>query len=111
MALTGATLPVAWGTPVGLASGLVLPANPSRTALVFRNVSTAAAIAIIPNTANIALTQGAYVGSTIGVAAVNGAGSITMQPGDIFVIDTLQCTTAWNGIASGTGGNLTILES
>jgi len=111
MATNGATLPVAWGTPVGLTSGLVLPANPSRTALVFRNVSTTAAIAIIPATANIALTQGAYVGATVGQAVINGAGSITMQPGDLFILDSLQCTTAWNGIASAAGGNLTILES
>ena len=42
---------------------------------------------------------------------INGAGSITMQPGDKFIIDTLQCTGAWNGIAGGSGGILTILES
>ncbi len=111
MAATGATLPVAWGTPVGLTSGAVLPSNPSRSALVFRNVSTSVSIAIIPALANIATVQGAYVGSSVGVAIINGAGSITLQPGDIFIIDTLQCTTAWNGISSGTGGNLTILES
>ena len=111
MAATGALLPVAWGTPVGLTSALVLPANPSRSALVFVNSSVSGAIAIIPATANIAATQGAYVGSSVGVAAINGAGSVTMQPGDKFIIDTLQCSTAWNGIASGTGGQLTILES
>jgi hypothetical protein len=111
MASTGATLPVAWGTPVGLVSGPVLPANPSRTALVFRNVSASVSIAIIPAVANIATVQGVYVGSAAGVAVINGAGSITMQPGDIFVLDSLQTTTAWNGIASGSGANLTILES
>ena len=45
------------------------------------------------------------------IAVINGAGSITMQPGDKFIIDTLACTCAWNGIASGAGAVLTILES
>lgn len=111
MATTGFALPVAWGTPVGLTSGLVLPANPSRNSLIFVNSSVSGAIAIIPATANIAATQGAYIGQSVGVAVINGAGSITMQPGDKFIIDTIQCSTAWNAIASGTGAVLTILES
>lgn len=111
MAATGATLPIAWGTPVGVVSGLVMPANPSRNTITFVNASPSTAIAIIPSTANIALTQGAYVGPSIGVAVINGAGSITLQPGDKFIIDTIQCTTSWNGIAAAAGAVLTVLES
>ena len=108
----GALLPVAWGTPVGLTSGLILPANPSRNSLVFINASVSGAIAIIPASANIALLQGQYPGIiTPAIAVINGAGSLTMQPGDKFIIDTIVCTCAWNGIASGTGSVLTILEA
>jgi hypothetical protein len=107
----GALLPVSWGTPVGLVSAPVLPSNPSRNGLVFVNASTSVAVAIIAASSNIALLQGQYPGvTTPSVAAINGAGSITMQPGDKFIIDTLACTCAWNGIASGTGGALSILE-
>jgi hypothetical protein len=110
MATTGALLPIGWGTTVGLVSGPVMPSNPSRSALVFVNASTGAAVAICPAVVNVG-ALGVYLGSAAGVAAINGAGSITMQPGDKFIIDTLNCTCAWNGIASGTGANLTILES
>ena len=108
---TGALLPIAWGTPVGVVSGPVLPANPSRTALVFINSSPSTAIAIIPAVANIAAVQGVFLGQSAGVAVINGAGSITMQPGDKFIIDTLQCTSAWNGIAAAANAALTMLES
>ena len=108
----GALLPISYGTPVGLVSGPVLGSNPSRNALVFVNSSVSGAIAIITASANIALLQGQYPGIiTPSIAVINGAGSITMQPGDKFIIDTLACTCAWNGIASGAGAVLTILES
>lgn len=109
---TGALLPVTWGTPVNTTSGPILPSNPSRTGLIFINASVSAAIAIIPAVANIALLQGQYAGAvTPSVAVINGAGSVTMQPGDKFIIDNLNCTCAWNGVASGAGAVLTMLES
>jgi len=110
---TGALLPVTWGTPVGTTSGPVLPSNPSRTGLIFVNASVSQAIAIIPAVANIALLQGQYPSAPVtpSVAVINGAGSVTMQPGDKFIIDNLNCTCAWNGIASGTGAVLSMLES
>lgn len=107
---TNALLPIGWGTTVGLTSGPVMPSNPSRTGLVFINQSAGVSIAICPAVVNVG-AGGFYSGATVGVAAVNGAGSITMQPGDKFIIDTISCTTAWNGIASGAGGVLTMLES
>lgn len=107
---TNALLPLGWGITVGQTSGAVLPSNPSRTALVFVNASQGVAIAICPAVVNTG-SGGFFSGAQAGVAVINGAGSITMQAGDKFVIDTLACTTQWNGIASGAGGVLTVLES
>ena len=105
--------PISWGTPVGLTSGLVLPSNPSRNGVVFVNNSVSSTIAIVPNISNIATTQGAYaaVPSTNTAAVINGPGSVTMQPGDKFILETLFATCQWNGVAStATGADLTILE-
>ena len=107
---TTAALPVGYGTTVNTVSGPVLPANPARQALIFRNSSVGAAVAICPVQVNQGVF-GVYTGLAASVAAINGAGSITMQPGDTFVIDTMNCTCAWNGIASGAGGVLSVLES
>lgn len=107
---TNALLPIGWGTTVGLTPVTVLPANPSRTALVFVNASQGINIAICPAVVNIG-SGGFFPGAQLGVPALNTAGSITMGPGDKFIIDTLACTTQWNGVASGAGGALTILES
>lgn len=109
---TGALLPVGWGTTVNTVSGPVMPANPSRTGLIFVNATspTGVAIAICPAAVNVG-AFGVYIGLASGIAVINGAGSVTMQPGDKFIIDNLNCTCAWNGIAAGAGAVLTILES
>lgn len=107
---TGALLPVGWGTTVNTVSGPVMPGNPSRTGLIFVNASVGISIAICPAAVNVG-AYGVYIGLAVGIASINGAGSVTMQPGDKFIIDNLNCTCAWNGIASGAGGILTILES
>lgn len=107
---TNALLPIGWGTTVGTAPQVALPANPSRTGLVFVNQSSGVSIAICPAVVNVG-ALGVYAPSAAGVPSIGGAGSITMQPGDKFIIDTLACTCAWNSIASGTGGVLSILES
>jgi hypothetical protein len=103
--VTSAANPVGWGTTVGTVSGLVLPANSTRTGLI----SVGVAVAICPAVVNVG-SFGVYPGFQLGVAVINGAGSITMQPGDKFIVDNLACTSAWNGIASGAGGTLTILD-
>lgn len=108
--MTNALLPLGWGVTVGLTPITVIPSNPSRTALVFVNASQGVAIAICPAVINVG-SGGFFSGTQAGIPAVNAAGSITMQPGDKFIIDTLACTTQWNGIASGAGAALTILES
>lgn len=107
---TGVLLPVSYGTTVPQSVSPVLPANPSRQALVFVNASVAAPIAIAPSQVNSG-TNGVYTGLAAAQPAINGAGAITMQPGDKFIIDTMNCTCAWVGIAGAAGGVLTILES
>lgn len=106
---TTALLPIGWGTTVGLVSGPVLPSNPERRGIIFHNPSATVSVAICPALLNSGVL-GVYTGIVVGVAVINGAGSITLQPGDKFIIDNLACSIGWNGIASGTGGVLTILE-
>ena len=103
--------PFGWGTTVGLVSGPVMPANPTRNGLVMYNPSAGGiSIALCPALVNLGVL-GVYPGFAVGVAVINGAGSITMQPGDKFIVDTLNCTTQWNAIGSAAGLALTILES
>ena len=107
---TGAALPVSWGTTVGTVSQPAIPGNPSRKGLIFNNASVGVPIAIAPAQTNLGV-NGVYTNPTASVAVINGAGCITMQPGDKFIIDTLNCTAAWVAVAGGAGGVLTILES
>jgi hypothetical protein len=107
---TSYSLPVAWGTTVGLVSQPILPQNPSRQALIFVNTSLSASVAICPALVNAGV-NGVYLGLAAGVAAINGASSITLAPGDKFIIDTMNVTTAWNGIGSAAGAQITMLES
>jgi len=39
---------------------------------------------------------------------IGGAGCKNLNPGDVFIIDTLQCRGAFNGIAAAPGGQLTV---
>lgn len=107
---TGAALPVSWGTTVGTVSQPAIPGNPSRKGLIFINASVGVAIAISPAQTNLGL-NGVYAATAASIAVINGAGSITMQPGDKFIIDTMNCSAAWVCVAGGAGGVLSILES
>ena len=100
--------PLGWGTTVGLTSGPVFPGVSSCGGLMIINTSVSATVAICPAQTNIGVL-GVYAGFANSVAVINGPGCITLAPGDKFIIDNLLCTTAWNGIASGTGGTLTFL--
>lgn len=99
--------PAGWGTTVGLTSGSVFPGVGSPHGAVFIN-NGGVVIAICPASVNLA-TLGVYTGFANGVAVISGAGSININPGDKFFIDNMAATTAWNGIAAGPGGVLTIL--
>lgn len=102
-------LPTGYGTTVGIVSGPALPANPTRGGLIFYNPSLTVTIAVCPSMVNQA-TLGVYTGLATGVAVINGAGSITLNPGDKFIVDNLNCGGAFNAIASGAGGVLTVWE-
>lgn len=106
---TGALNPNGWGTTVGTSPISALPPNPSRQGLIFTNQSTTAAIAICPAVVNVG-SFGVYAGFQQGVPGINQPGSITMAPGDKFIIDNLNCTGGWNAVASAAGGVLTMLE-
>ncbi len=95
--------PLGYGTTVAQVSGVVLPANPTRKGLTIHNPSAGVSIAICPAQVNQG-QNGVYTGLATGTAVINGAGSITLAPGDKFIIDNLSCTSAFNGIASGPGG-------
>lgn len=103
---TNAT-PHGWGTTVGTVSGPVFPGVPSGAGIMFIN-NGSVALAICPANLNSGVL-GVYSGFQAGVAAIGGAGSINLNPGDKWIVDTLPCTTPWNGIAASAGGVLTIL--
>lgn len=100
--------PMGWGTTVGQTSGPVFPGVSSSAGVIFYNPSAGTTIAICPAQVNLGVL-GVYPGFANGVAVINGAGSITLAPGDKFILDNLLCTTAWNGIAAGPNGALTVL--
>ena len=111
MAQLGTTVasPNALGTTVGLVSGPALPANSTRVGLFLHNPSASITVAVVPAVLNSG-TLGVYTGTAAGVAVINGAGSVTLNPGDKLIIDNLSCTSAFNAIASGAGGVLTAWE-
>ena len=116
-------LPAGYAVTLGVVNQLALPYNATRGGLTFYNDSSSAVIAICPSTqftiaqgatpaqANSTTTPpGVVSGAALGVAVINGPGSITLAPGQAFIIDNMQCTCAWNGIATANGAALTVLE-
>ena len=103
-------LPAGWGTTVGTTPQVAIPANPGRQAIIFVNASSGINIAFCPAVVNVG-ALGVYAGFATGVPVINGPGSVTMAPGDKFIIDTLNVTSAFNCVASGAGGVLTMFES
>lgn len=102
--------PTGWGITVGATSQLALPANPTRSGLIWINQSSAV-IAICPATLNTVSSAGVVTNNVSGVAVIGGAGSITMQPGDKFIIDNMPCGCQWNAIAASAGSALTAFET
>lgn len=105
--------PIGFGSTVGTTSGPVLGANPTRTSMWIYNPSTTVTVAICPAQVGLGPGTGATPAWPIatGVAVINGAGSITFNPGDKMLITDVNITGAFNGIASGSGGALTVWES
>ncbi len=110
MAVPGTTnVTGCWGTVVGTVAQPVLPGNPTRSGLIIINAGTTT-IAVCPALA-FQSTTGTYpTAATALVPVINGAGSVTMNPGDKFIFDNLACSTAWNGISGAASGALTFLE-
>lgn len=117
------TAPVGGAVTVGTTNQAACPPNPSRGGLMFYNDSASTAIAVCPATqwviasgtapfgANAStIPVAGYTPPALGVAVINGAGSITLATGQNIIIDNLNCGGAWNGIASAPGGALTVLE-
>lgn len=99
--------PIAYGTTVGTTSGPAFPGCATAGGAIFYNPSATVVIAVCPAVVNSAVL-GVYSGSTNGVAVINGAGSITIAPGDKLIVDNLNVSAAFNAIASGPGGLLTV---
>lgn len=121
---TGSTIlqPIAWAVTVGTAVQLVVPSNPTRSGLVFIDGGSVV-VAICPATVNVipsgtapatpALPNGGTAGvlfNQSGIPVINGPGSITMNPGDKFILDNLPTSMAWNGIAAAANAGFTVLE-
>jgi hypothetical protein len=109
-----------WAVTLGTTNQLVVAPNPSRNGLCFINnggvavtICPANQIVIAQGTAPWQAGQGSSAplpSPTTGVAVANGAGSITMQPNDKFIIDNLPAQAAWNGVGAAPGAALTVLE-
>lgn len=115
--------PVGYAVTVGTVNQMACPSNPSRGGLIFYNDSATASVSVCPCTQNTiasgtppnpAFAQPPVVGSVIGpmmgVAVINGPGSVTLGPGQSYIIDTLNCGGGWNCIANAPGGALTVME-
>jgi hypothetical protein len=98
-------LPLGWGTTVGTAPQLGFPGNPTANGCIFIN-NGATTLAICPAQVNLGVL-GVFSGFAAGVPVIGGPGSKNLNPGDVFIIDTLPMTGPFNAISSGPGGVLT----
>lgn len=115
--------PVGYAVTVGTANQMACPPNPSRGGIIFYNNSGSIAIAVCPATMNTIPSgtppnpafanppsAGSVIGPAMGVAVINGPGSVTLAPGQNYIIDTLNCGGGWNCIANAPGGSLSVME-
>lgn len=121
---TTAKLPNGYAVTVGTANQLAVPPNPTRGGLWFINNSAAAIISVCPSTIVTVASGTAPLGPNPadgtaisgvsapapGVAGQNAAGSITLPPGGVQIIDNQNCAGAWNCISNVSSGALTVLE-
>jgi hypothetical protein len=103
--------PYVYAQTVGTASSVVLPPNNARKRVIFFNVNTVAKIAICP----IGPARGP-AGATV-VAAVNGAGCMTLLPYAQLTVDgglapgpLLSMPSSWIAISDTAGAALTVWE-
>lgn len=105
--------PYTYPQTIGTGSVTILAANPSRKKLIFHNPNDTAKIAVCP----VGPTRAAGGSASLIVAAINGAGCITLLPYDRWEVSGSTASgpqqamgSAWVGIASVGGSALTILE-
>jgi hypothetical protein len=106
--------PYVYPLSIGTSSISILPADPARKKLYFHNPNDTAKVAVCP----IGPNRTAQSSQTLIVAAINGAGCVTLLPYDRMVVDNsaagsnppLSMGSAWVGIASAPGSALTIWE-
>jgi hypothetical protein len=102
--------PYVYGPTIGTASVQILPVNPLRKRTIFFNPNATALVAVCPS-GPTRVSGGVAV-----VAAINGAGCITLLPQANMTIDggagpsQLYMPSAWVGVASAGGSALTVLE-
>jgi hypothetical protein len=113
-ALAQSSPPYTYPITLGTSSVTILPANPARKKLIFHNPNDTAKVAVCP----IGPSRTPGSAGTLIVAAINGAGCVTILPYDTLVIDNgaaaagspMSNGSAWVGIASAGGSSLTALE-
>src|SRR3974377_1230548 len=88
--------PITYALTLSTSSVLVLPANPSRRALIFYNASNNL-ISVTPTISNTGNPVNAMIGGPGCIAVPSGGGSLILpQPG----WDSVGLGAAFNGIAS-----------
>lgn len=105
--------PYTYPQTIGTASVSILPANPARKKLIFHNPNDSAKVAVCP----VGPTRAVGGSSSLIVAAINGAGCITILPYDRVEVSGSTASgpqqamgSAWVGIANAPGSALTIYE-
>lgn len=105
--------PYTYPQTIGTSSVTILAANPVRKKLIFHNPNDTAKVAVCP----VGPTRLAGGSTILIVAVINGAGCLTILPYDRVEVSgstasgpQQSMSSAWVGIASAGGSNLTILE-
>lgn len=105
--------PYTYPQTIGTGSVTILPVNPARKKLIFHNPNDSAKIAVCP----IGPTRAVGGSASPIVAAINGAGCITLLPYDRVEISGSTASgpqqamgSAWVGIASAGSSAITIYE-
>lgn len=103
--------PYVYSLTIGAGSTSILAVNNARKKLIFHNPNDTAKVAVCP------VGPSRVSGGAIVVAAINGAGCITILPYDRVEISggspsgpQQTMSSAWVGIASAGGSALTIFE-
>lgn len=105
--------PYTYPQTIGTSSQAILPVNPARKKLIFHNPNDSAKVAVCP----VGPTRAVGGSASPVVAAINGAGCVTLLPYDRWEVSGSTASgpqqamgSAWVGIASAGGSALTVYE-